>query len=170
MERRPPAARRLQALQTHLPGPRRRLPPSTADAASPQLSGEGCAGGAAGGVGTRGLLLAAAALYGCGYLLGYRAGRRAAWAQALLGAGPGEDGGAGPQRGVGPPDQQDKASRWTKTGQQLNAARVGQRRTEKPRRRVEMVDFPGTPPRRRPKGLRTMYDDESDDDDDPDVS
>jgi len=48
--------------------------------------------------------------------------------------------------------------------------RLSQRRTEKPRRRVEMVDFPGTPPRRRPKGLRTMYDDESDDDDDPDVS
>ena len=169
MERRPPAARRLQALQTHLPGPRRRLPPSTADAASPQPSREGCAGGAAGGVGTRGLLLAAAALYGCGYLLGYRAGRRAAWAQALLGAGPaGEDGGAGAERVVGA--DQDKARRWSKTGQQLNAARVGQRRTEKPRRRVEMVDFPGTPPRRRPKGLRTMYDDESDDDDDPDVS
>ena len=168
MERRPPAARRLLALQTHLPAPRRRLPPSTADATSPQPSREGCAGGA-GGVGTRGLLLAAAALYGCGYLLGYRAGRRAAWAQALLGAGPaGEDGGAGAERGVGA--DQDKARRWTKTGQQLNAARVGQRRTEKPRRRVEMVDFPGTPPRRRPKGLRTMYDDESDDDDDPDVS
>ena len=73
-----------------------------------------------------------------GWALGYRRGQRAAWEVALRAAGPTEE-----EKAAAAAAMKNKATRWAKTGEQLRAARVGEKRTKIPkRRRVDMVDWP----------------------------
>ena len=100
-----------------------------------------------------------------GWILGYRRGQRAAWEVALRAAGPTEE-----EKTAAAAAMKNKATRWAKTGEQLRAARVGEKRTKIPkRRRVDMVDWPEPsqgPKDKERRGSRSATEGHDDDDSD----
>ena len=128
------ATRRLAALARHL-----HTQPASPRSEHEPLSPGPCAGTAR----TVAMVVGPAALGAAiGWLLGYRRGQRDAWLdEATRRAAAGEQ--TAEQRAAVAAAMKDKASRFARTGEQLRAAKVGQKRTQA--RKVEMVDWPPKP-------------------------
>lgn len=157
----PRSRARLAALGHHL----RERPASPRSSGNQPVAPRVCAGSAGR---TAAAVVASAALSAvAGWLLGYRRGQRDAWLDEVARADPTAE-----QRAATAVAMQNKANRFAKTGEQLRAAKVGQRRTES--RKVGMVDWPPPPSNNKDVDLgdrdRVSDDVDDEDDDDPDVT